>query len=104
MPTQISKLYNRLEDGPQGEPSLAEIVHHFLLAICTRPGSGVCFKTKGWYPRQTPASEDTSARRPDTVHNRILASFIKSLSPNDDLRQQELVLKILEVCPELVPG
>ncbi|CAG8456565.1 11592_t:CDS:10 [Ambispora gerdemannii] len=36
------------------------------------------------------------------VYNIILLRFIVNLNPTNDLRQQELLLKILKVCPELV--
>ncbi|KAG8902032.1 hypothetical protein FRC00_002734, partial [Tulasnella sp. 408] len=112
--TSISKLYGRYEEeGPKGEPSIADIAHHFLLALCTRPGSGVCFKSRGWYPRNfdtrhhpLAAQDDhhTNRRQEHSLYNRVLPAFIKSLKPNDDPRQQELVLKILEAAPELVSG
>jgi hypothetical protein len=76
----------------------ADLVHHFLLAICTRPGTGLCFKDNGWYPR-----EDESGGGPK-IFNKILANVAKSLKVNEDPRQQELALRILGACPELVAG
>lgn len=87
----------------------AEVAHHFLLAICTRPGSGICFKDNGWYPRED--GEGQSAAIPistnsegSKVHNKILAGVVKSLRLSDDPRQRELALRILKACPELVAG
>ncbi|KAG8978985.1 hypothetical protein FRC05_009195 [Tulasnella sp. 425] len=112
--TSISKLYGRYEEeGPKDEPSIAEIAHHFLLALCTRPGSGVCFKSRGWYARNFDArhhhlatrdDHQTARRQENSLFNRVLPAFVKTLKPNDDPRQQELVLKVLEAAPELIPG
>jgi nucleolar pre-ribosomal-associated protein 1 len=87
-------------------------VHHFLLAICTRPGVGICFKDRGWYPRDSDGDDDkttnhdseTSTHRSGKIYNKILANLLKTLKVNDDLRQQELALKIMTSCPELVAG
>lgn len=38
------------------------------------------------------------------VYNKVLSNFVKTLRVNEDARQQELALKILEACPELVTG
>lgn len=114
---QLLRLYERdaaESDSEQDVP--ADIVHHFLLAICTRPGVGVCFKDKGWYPRETEFEERTTRDDGDAeteggaaqgrgkIHNKILANILKNLRVNEDPRQQELALKILESCPELVAG
>ena len=42
--------------------------------------------------------------RSGRIYNKILANVLKTLRANDDARQQELVLKILAACPELVAG
>ncbi|KAJ4475724.1 hypothetical protein J3R30DRAFT_3706325 [Lentinula aciculospora] len=36
------------QDDEGGIP--ADLIHHFLLAICTRPGQALCFRDQGWYP------------------------------------------------------
>ncbi|KAH6873670.1 hypothetical protein BKA70DRAFT_1450134 [Coprinopsis sp. MPI-PUGE-AT-0042] len=47
----LLKLYDNTEaEGADYSP--ADLVHHFLLATCTRPGVGLCFKDRGWYPRE----------------------------------------------------
>jgi nucleolar pre-ribosomal-associated protein 1 len=106
-------LYGRDEaEGDEAEPVPADVAHHFLLAICTRPGSGVCFKDHGWYPRgleeeATRAEEDgweSWKAECGRVYNKILANVLRGLKANEDARQQELVLKILRACPELVAG
>lgn len=105
---QLCKIYDRVEVDPDVP---ADVVHHFLLAICTHPGTGVCFKDNGWYPRETSEEQNTFSDDKDEtivtkskIFNKILGNVLRNLKANDDLRQQELVLKILEVCPELVAG
>ncbi|KAG9026256.1 hypothetical protein FRB95_009056 [Tulasnella sp. JGI-2019a] len=99
----IAKLYDRSEPERLGEDAPADVAHHFLMAICTRPGTGICFKSRGWYPRQLNAFETgRDDRRPSKLYNTVLLHFITTLKANDDVRQQELVLKVLEACPELV--
>ncbi|CAJ0843661.1 7056_t:CDS:10 [Entrophospora sp. SA101] len=86
---QLLNLYSRSEtDLPESNKFITDLVHKFLLSICCTPGVGICFQDEGWYPY---------------VHNRLLSYFIKSLKPTQHLKQQELLLKILETCPELIP-
>jgi nucleolar pre-ribosomal-associated protein 1 len=70
-----------------------------LLAITTRPGTGICFRDRGWYPREDPDDE-----KGGKIYNKILANVLKTLKVNEDSRQQELARRILEACPELVAG
>ncbi|TFY53062.1 hypothetical protein EVJ58_g9659 [Rhodofomes roseus] len=113
---QSIRVYERdsAEDGvPDHIP--ADVVHHFLLAICTRPGVGICFKDRGWYPRDNSSddgvglnaedeAEDTGSKKLSKINNKILANVLKTLKVNDDPRQQELALKVIAACPELVAG
>ncbi|KAF5371676.1 hypothetical protein D9758_003519 [Tetrapyrgos nigripes] len=116
----LLKLYTRShpEDGdPDHVP--ADLIHHFFLAICTRPGQGICFRDRGWYPPEVDGDrtrvENLDADEEDNtsqskgrgggrVYNKILANMLKTLKANEDPRQQELTLKILGACPELVAG
>ncbi|KAI0269360.1 ribosome 60S biogenesis N-terminal-domain-containing protein [Gloeopeniophorella convolvens] len=108
----ITKLYSRsVSEDSEEEQVPADLVHHFLLAICTHPGVGVCFKDRGWYPRETeddakPAQSenDEVAPRNTRIYNKILAQLLRTLKVNEDPRQQELALRILTSCPELVSG
>ena len=90
-------------------------MHHFLLALCTRPGVGLCFHDRGWYPRETDPDQNNAADADDRtdadtrqkggkIYNKILANVLKTLKVNEDPRQQELALKVLAACPELVAG
>ncbi|KAI0337320.1 hypothetical protein BDW22DRAFT_1383778 [Trametopsis cervina] len=109
---QILKLYERnVPEIGNAEALTADLVHHFLLAICARPGVGICFKDQGWYPREDETdaqfeelAEDFTRRHYGKVYNKILANVLKSLRVNEDARQQELALRILQACPELVAG
>ena len=107
MSTQLIKLYDRhLSEDNDDDHIPANLVHHFLLATCTRPGIGICFKDRGWYPRDwdhavvEDETEDTKRR----IYNKILANILKTLKVNEDSRQQELATKIMMACPELVAG
>ncbi|GES88332.1 ribosome 60S biogenesis N-terminal-domain-containing protein [Rhizophagus clarus] len=100
----LLQLYNRREpEQPESDNIVANIIHQFLLSICCTPGVGICFRDAGLYPSNfMNASTDETNEKQMKVHNIVLLQFIKLLKPTQDLRQQELLLKILEACPELV--
>ena len=110
--SQLIKLYDRV--GPEradADHVPADLVHHFLLAICTRPGFGICFKDRGWYSREldgdvgtTNGDDEPTTQRSGKIYNKILANILKALKVNEDSRQQELAVKIMTACPELVAG
>ncbi|EAU82375.1 hypothetical protein CC1G_06685 [Coprinopsis cinerea okayama7 len=104
------KLYDNT-DASGADYSPADLVHHFLLAICTRPGVGLCFKDRGWYPREgeedaLEAAETRTTKDSERgkIYNVILSGLLRMLKVTDDPRQQELALKILQACPELAAG
>ena len=109
---QLMKIYDRIgSDSSELDHVPANLVHHFLLAICTHPGVGICFKDRGWYSPDSdgdekPFQEDVELglQRNNKIYNKILANVLKTLKVNEDLRQQELALKIMASCPELVAG
>jgi nucleolar pre-ribosomal-associated protein 1 len=103
------RLYNRNVSEGTDDQIPADLAHHFLLAVCTHPGVGVCFKDRGWYPRETghdvvlaQGGNDEAAPKNARIYNKILAQLIKTLKVNEDPRQQELALRIMSACPELV--
>ncbi|TFK65850.1 hypothetical protein BDN72DRAFT_178326, partial [Pluteus cervinus] len=112
--SHLAKLYERIiSDDDEPDHVVADLVHHFLLAICTHPGTGICFKDNGWYPRGYLEEEDPVKHDEDEeprkgtggrVYNKILGNIVKTLKVNEDPRQQELAMKILQACPELVAG
>lgn len=103
---QLLKLYERSSpDESESEDVPADLVHHFMLGIATHRGVGVCFADNGWYPRS--GDDDDRERHPQKggrIYNKILSNVLKMLRVNEDPRQQELALKILAACPELVGG
>ncbi|KAG1740308.1 ribosome 60S biogenesis N-terminal-domain-containing protein [Suillus lakei] len=101
----LLKLYERAAaENADGDHIPADLVHHFLLAICTRPGLGICFRDRGWYPRDIDADVVDEPKKGGKIYNKILSNILKTLKVNEDARQQELALKILVACPELVAG
>ncbi|ORX56299.1 hypothetical protein DM01DRAFT_1382565, partial [Hesseltinella vesiculosa] len=106
-PSNLSKLadlYDRKEPepiSPTETRAVADLVHDFLLSICTVPDVGVCFRTIGWYPALSNTQEQASARY-QQQQNTCLGKFIQSLQPSEDLLQQELLLKIFKECPDLI--
>ncbi|KAF9445509.1 hypothetical protein P691DRAFT_805556 [Macrolepiota fuliginosa MF-IS2] len=98
--SHLLKIYERsTSDDEDPDHIPADLVHHFLLAIATRPGTGICFRDRGWYPR-----EEHDDEKGGKIYNKILAGVLKQLKVNEDSRQQELARRILEACPELVAG
>src|SRR6266702_3921453 len=105
------RLYDRSVGEESDDQIPADLAHHFLLAICTHPGVGVCFKDRGWYPRETEdesrvtqSANDETAPTNARIYNKILSHLLKSLKVNEDPRQQELAFRIMSACPELVSG
>ncbi|KAJ9070940.1 hypothetical protein DSO57_1002565 [Entomophthora muscae] len=76
------------------EGSENSLVFNFLIEVCTHPGTGICFRDGGWYPRER-RGED---RRPV---NGVLSSFLMTLRPTESLQHQTLVLGILKASPAL---
>ena len=109
----LLKLYDRgSSEDDQDDHIPADLVHHFMLAIMTHRGVGICFKDRGWYPRETDSDgtgigvdpEEDGVNQRGKFYNKILANVVKGLKVNEDPRQQELTFKILQACPELVSG
>ncbi|KAI7883289.1 hypothetical protein K492DRAFT_205560 [Lichtheimia hyalospora FSU 10163] len=104
---KIAKLYNRREPEIIGEDETgipADLAHEFLLSICTVPGEGICYKDYGWYPVASATETQGTQSSSTKIRNKTLSRFIALLKPADDIRQQQLLLKILSACPELVSG
>lgn len=127
---EIVKLYtssaasNKTTGPGEGEGYTSrELAHHFLVAILTKPGEGLCFKDQGWYPRGTESldlldDEDqgagskgrggTAAAHTSGVHNKVIREVLRSIGSDglvgDEDGVAQLVLKVLESCPELVAG
>ncbi|KAI0666153.1 ribosome 60S biogenesis N-terminal-domain-containing protein [Trametes maxima] len=113
--SQLLRIYERsTPESADPESVPADVVHHFLLALCSHPGVGLCFHDRGWYPRETDGdkgsvdaderNEGERVHKGGRIYNKILANVLRTLKVNEDPRQQELALKILAACPELVAG
>ncbi|CAE7175792.1 unnamed protein product [Rhizoctonia solani] len=112
----LQPLYDRTGPDTTDPLAPADVVHHFLLALCTKPGTGLCFRSRGWYPRpsenpfddQGPTGKDDGVENEDetsakgTVYNPLLLKFLRILRPAADARQHELAVRILHACPDLV--
>ncbi|ELU36766.1 hypothetical protein AG1IA_09204 [Rhizoctonia solani AG-1 IA] len=114
---KLQPLYDRMDPDITDPLAPADVVHHFLLALCTKPGTGICFKSRGWYPRPSenpfedlrPAGKDeggeeegSEANSKGTVYNPLLLKLLRTLRPAVDARQHELAVRILNACPDLV--
>lgn len=117
---ELLALYNREEDlitvAATGERhSIADVLHHFMLALCTHPGKGVCYIDQGWYGRARSNDDDeedeegekvqqgkAAGGRSSKVFNKILLGLLKSLSPTRSSKQAELTLRILTASQELI--
>lgn len=93
----LLRLYTREEVVEGVQTSVADMVHHFFLSIATHPGFGICYADRGWYSK-------TDEEGGPHLYNKVLAHLVRQLAVIDDLRQQELALRILRACPELVAG
>ncbi|KAK4103600.1 hypothetical protein N658DRAFT_557420 [Parathielavia hyrcaniae] len=118
--TRLSALYQyRLDTPAEGETSIADIAHEFLMAACTSPGCGLLRQDAGFYPREL----DPNAPIPTAVldewglevivwmnkfkteipvRNYALSNFLPNLRPWSSLKQSELVISIFKAAPELV--
>lgn len=109
--------------------TVADVAHHFLLGVCTKPGTGICFPDQGWYKRKMKGGEEGGAEGADNneqgqnaanenttdsrltsnrgaVHNRILQRVLRTIGAKvvEDERLGAFVVAVLKACPELVMG
>ncbi|KAK9471647.1 ribosome 60S biogenesis N-terminal-domain-containing protein [Dipodascopsis tothii] len=97
--SRLLTCYDRNEKQKDGDnKSLAEHVHRMLMDICTIPNLCICFADNGWYHPGTMGGPETTFK----VHNRVLLSFLKLLQPLHNEMHKELLLAILNACPELI--
>jgi nucleolar pre-ribosomal-associated protein 1 len=114
---ELLALYDRESDvvsvaATGDKHSIADVVHHFMLALCTHPGRGICYVDQGWYGRQqhhSPSNEDDEKEMQDesggstsAIFNKILLGLLKSLTPTRSSKQAELTLRILAASQELL--
>lgn len=123
---RIATLYGRQSGRGDlaDENPVRHKAHEFLLLVCTTPKVGVLLLQSGWYPpgmNKYEADYDELAEQSDMldskyqhtnfysryrekipIRNSRLAAFALSLRPYSDVLQNELLLKIFEIAPELV--
>lgn len=118
--TRLSALYQyRLDTPSEGESSIADIAHDFLMTACTNPACGVLRQDSGFYPKGVdPNAAIPTAELDDLgleaivwmnkfkaevpVRNYTLANFLPNLRPWSSVEQSELMASIFRVAPELV--
>jgi hypothetical protein len=81
------------------KPTIADKAHELLMLLCTIPRVGICFPDAGWYVRSAGGKNDETRVK---VFNPVLLRLLGGLNPMLDPKQRELVIGILEACPELV--
>ncbi|KAF1993332.1 hypothetical protein P154DRAFT_557791 [Amniculicola lignicola CBS 123094] len=105
----------------EGQKTPDVIAHEFLSLVCTSPAYGVMLPSNGFYPPTSDSDggdvvlEDAPENALDIgldptdflegqgrIRNIILREFSQSLKPHANILQQELVIAIFRVCPELV--
>ncbi|KAF9574547.1 hypothetical protein EC968_006159 [Mortierella alpina] len=100
------KLYTRTEAIPNSDQTVAKLVHEFMMALCTKPGVGICFQDAAWYPPSTLAAtatvEKASGESNKHIFNKTLSQLLTHLRPTENIMQQQLTVSILTACPELV--
>ena len=79
--TQLLKLFDREE--------VCERLMSFFINCCATLNQGICFKDNGW----------TCS---NLVHSKVLFKLLPSLTPLRSIHHKHLLLRILEVNPELV--
>lgn len=118
---QIARLYDYDEDDPakEGQLSISDLAHKFLVFVCTTLDQGVLVEQHGWYPPgferdKQEAEEDNTAlarfrsKAPDRqlekvpVRNMTLSSFLQGLRPYANIYHRRLMLAIFSAAPELV--
>lgn len=104
----------------EGESSVLDEIHKFLVSLCTNSDKGVLLSETGWYPTGStpdilPPNDKESIslglnspmyidkyRDAVPVRNGNLSALIQVLRPESDTLQMELLLKIFRAAPELV--
>ncbi|KAG0305585.1 hypothetical protein BGZ98_003899 [Dissophora globulifera] len=104
--THHLKLYARTDAVPDADQTVAQVMHGFMMALCTTPGVGICFQDAAWYSPSTLKSvtsvEKSTGEGTKHIFNKTLSQLLTHLRPTESALQQELTVAILTACPELV--
>ncbi|KAF9918456.1 hypothetical protein BX616_008676 [Lobosporangium transversale] len=92
------------EVAPGSDQTVAQVIHEFMMALCTTPGVGICFRDTAWYPPNTlkTSTIEKSGEGAKHVFNKTLSQLLTHLRPTEHILQQRLTVSILTACPELV--
>lgn len=74
---------------------LKDIIHEFLIQICSRD-SGIAFPDQGWYPVISQEGEESSR-----LNNELFLRIMTLLKPLTERLHQDLVHHIINNFPEL---
>jgi hypothetical protein len=116
---QLTKLYGRIDAdvssnvgvGPEGQvQTVGELVHEFLLGLCTVPGAGICFEDAGWFYGATQQQQRTTKGqqkdgkegKQGRLKNTVLLRWAGFLRPIEIDLEREALLELFRNCPELV--
>ncbi len=112
---RLATLYNYQENDGNltGDRNVEDLVHAFLLLVCTNEKYGVLVAQN--IQRTATAKDDTDAggfqdisltpesyQKLKPARNRMLASFLQGLRPYANVLQSDLALAIFRAAPELV--
>ena len=118
---QILRLYEYNDDGEakEGQSSVPELTHEFLLLVCTTRDLGVLVEQQGWYPpalkstdqelresesifHSSRSKEQGTHKDRATVRNTTLASILQGLQPYASVYHRKLILAVFSAAPELL--
>lgn len=121
--TRLASLYHYEYDDAKDDSdvSVQDAVHAFLKAACTSSTTGILRPQSGYYPKEVDpdavallSADDevepgleiitwmNKFRSDIPVHNVILADFVRTLKPHSNIKQNDLLIAIFEVAPELL--
>ena len=117
---QLYRASHLLEPEEETQKSVVDILHDFMLLVCTQLEAGILQSSNGWYPprkdiniseRDFDAShdsridlrlDDVDDSTPQPIRNWTLSEFLQNLRPYKSSHERELFLAILGASPELV--
>ncbi|PNY24013.1 Uncharacterized protein TCAP_06067 [Tolypocladium capitatum] len=110
--------YTNSTGDADGEDSVSESAHRFLIYVCTTPGAGVLYTYKGLYPKESGDDHSGNStgghgsgsgdpwegrfRDGVPVFNFVLSEFAGKLRPWSSLKHSELLVAMFTAAPELI--
>ena len=102
----ITKLYGRNDTSnlanlsPDGSQTVSDLVHAFLLHLCTKPGTGICFQDSCWF--QNKSRRGDSEKPSNKLRNTVLLRWSGFLRPTENSLELDILLILFKNCPELL--